>query len=311
MTKRLADHCGEQLASSGEHDPRLWVLDGDLADSDGAMHFAERHPARFLMAGIAEQNMVSVAAGMANAGLKPWVFSFAAFLCYRAYDQIRVCMSQARQPVVLVGSHAGGQCGRNGKTHTALNDMALMLSLPCIQVWSPGDFQDVDLAVRTLVERPLPAYLRLARRPFESGAALPGIAAPYRWLRDKRATTFVSTGIASTWALEAARILEANGLDVGLLHCLSLAPRPPLDELLGGVDRIFVVDDHYEFGGLAAVVQQFGLSARVETFGWPSDWSGKSGGDDELLESFGLSGPSLARTVLAKIGRRSAAHERR
>jgi len=86
MTLRLADHCGLYLGELAVQDGRIRVLDGDLADSDGAIHFAERHPDRFLMAGIAEQGMVSVAAGMASCGLRPWVFSFAAFLCYRTWS---------------------------------------------------------------------------------------------------------------------------------------------------------------------------------------------------------------------------------
>src|SRR5438132_8273085 len=107
MTRRLGDHCGQLLAELAGREPRLRVLDGDLADSDGAIHFARRHPERFIMSGIAEQAMVSMAAGMASCGLRPWVFSFAAFLCYRAYDQIRVCLSQSKQAVTVVGSHTG------------------------------------------------------------------------------------------------------------------------------------------------------------------------------------------------------------
>jgi transketolase len=232
--KRLADQCGTELAAIAERDERIWALDGDLADSDGAVHFAQQHPERFLMAGIAEQNMVSVASGMASIGLKPWVFSFAAFLCYRAYDQIRVCVCQARQPVVLVGSHAGGQSGRNGKTHSALNDLALMLSLPRLDVWSPADFQDVDFAVRSLVENPRPAYLRLGRPLVREDVPLLGQAAPHRWLRQCQRIALVSTGVASTWALEAAGVLETQGIEVGLLHCLCLSPTPPFKNLLTG-----------------------------------------------------------------------------
>jgi transketolase len=301
--KKLADHCGEQLALLGEREPRLRVLDGDLADSNGASHFAIRHPDRFLMAGIAEQSMVSVAAGMASVGLQPWVFSFAAFLCYRAYDQIRVSVSQTRQPVVLVGSHAGGLSGRNGKTHCALNDLALMLSLPGVQVWSPGDFQDVEFAVRALVEEPRPAYLRCPRTPFHEQAALPGAASLHRWLRPKRSICLVSTGIASTWALAAAERLAEHGVEVGVLHCLALAPTPPLDRVLADVERVFVVEDHYTFGGLASLVRELGLGAAVHAFGWPRDWSGKSAADDEMLERHGLSGDALARSILVSLNR--------
>jgi transketolase C-terminal domain/subunit len=118
MTSRLGDCCGQELARLADQDDRIWALDGDLGDSDGALHFARRHSRRFVMAGIAEQTMVSLAAGMASCGKRPWVFSFAAFLCYRAYDQIRVCLSQADQPVTLVGSHSGGCTGHNGCSHS-------------------------------------------------------------------------------------------------------------------------------------------------------------------------------------------------
>src|SRR5690349_18346972 len=126
MISRLGDHCGRYLAVMAEIDQTICVLDGDLADSDGAHWFAERHPSRFFMAGIAEQAMVSMAAGMASCGLRPFVFSFAAFLCYRGYDQVRMGLSQARQPVTLIASHSGGATGRNGPSHAALNDLALM-----------------------------------------------------------------------------------------------------------------------------------------------------------------------------------------
>ena len=94
---RLGNHCGKTLRTWAQEDDTLWVLDGDLADSNGAIHFAEAVPERFVMAGIAEQGMVSMAAGMASCGQRPWVFSFAAFLAYRAYDQVRVCLSHARR----------------------------------------------------------------------------------------------------------------------------------------------------------------------------------------------------------------------
>lgn len=299
MSLKLADHCGQLLARLADREPRLWVLDGDLADSDGAIHFAQRHPERFIMAGIAEQNMVSVAAGMACAGLSPWVFSFAAFLCYRAYDQIRVCLSQAQQPVVLVGSHSGGACGRNGKTHAAPNDLSLMLSLPHLQVFVPGDFGDVELAVRTLTRTgpPIPAYLRMPRRPFALTDKLPGPPGPTRWLQPKARITLVSTGLASHWALGTAAHLAALGHKVGVLHCMQLAPLPPLAQELAGVEQIFVIEDHHPHGGLASIVHRLGLPAVIRSFGWPHDWSGKSGSDDDLRAAAGLLDETLAASI--------------
>jgi transketolase len=306
---RLADHLGRALADAASGDARLFVLDGDLADSDGAIHFAERHPERFLMAGIAEQNMVSVAAGLASCGEKPWVFSFAAFLCYRAYDQVRVGISQARQPVVLVGSHAGGQTGRNGKTHGALNDLALMSSLPGLHVWSPGDVADVELAVHTLAAQPVPAYVRLPRRPVAE--RLPGIAAPSRWLRERAPVTLVSMGIASHWAIAAADALATMGIEVGVLHVARLTPLPSLAQQLAGVEQLFVVEDHYTFGGLATQLQRLGLASPLTAFGWPDDFAGKSGGDDEVRARYGLSAAALAGAIQSALSRPSVASVRR
>jgi transketolase len=294
---RLADHCGRILAERGDGEPRLHVLDGDLADSDGALHFAARHPARFLMAGIAEQNMVSVAAGMAEAGLLPWVFSFAAFLCYRAYDQVRVCLSQARQPVTLVGSHAGGLSGRNGKSHAAPNDLALMLSLPHLHVWSPADCADAEFATHAILTEPAPTYVRFPRTPIDEQRGLPGTPAELRWLLPRRPIALVSTGLASHWALSAAGHLAEAGVEVGVLHCLRLRPLGALAEQLRGVRRIFVVDDHSTFGGLASLLHGLGLPAAITALGWPEDFSGKSGKDDQLLVEHGLSGDRLAHTI--------------
>jgi transketolase len=299
MAVKLADHCGRLLAELGAHESRLRVLDGDLADSDGAIHFATRHPDRFLMAGIAEQNMVSVAAGMAEAGLRPWVFSFAAFLCYRAYDQIRVCLSQARQPVTLVGSHAGGLSGRNGKTHAAPNDLAVMLSLPHLEVWSPADCADVELATRTILAAAAPSYLRFPRTPIDEHHGLPGPAAELRWLMPRRPIVLVSTGLASHWALQAARQLAARGLDVGVLHCLRLRPSARLAGELRDARRIVVVDDHSTFGGLGSLVHGLGLSAAVATLGWPEDFSGQSGSDEQLRAAHGLTADRISHTIEA------------
>jgi transketolase len=294
---RLADHVGLTLADHAKTDNRLFVIDGDLADSDGAMHFAERHPERFMMAGIAEQGMVSTAAGMAEAGLRPWVFSFAAFLCYRALDQVRVCLSQAMQPVTLVGSHAGGLSGRNGKTHAALNDLALMLSLANIAVWAPGDAQDVRVAMHEILHAEDPAYIRTPRRLFGNEDVLPGKAASFRWIAPWRPVSIVSTGLATHWALAAVRELDAQGISVGLLHCPCLKPFPPLQRELAGVEQVIVIDDHSRFGGLASLVSMIVPSLPLYSLSWPDTFLGKSGSDEALLQHYGLTGTALAHAI--------------
>lgn len=298
---KLADHVGLALADAAETDARICVLDGDLADSDGAWHFAQRHPDRFLMAGIAEQGMISTAAGMATAGLRPWVFSFAAFLCYRALDQTRICLSQSAQPVTLLGSHAGGLSGRNGKTHAAPGDLALMLSMPNIAVWAPGDAADARMVVRRQLDAALPGYVRTPRRQFGENDVLPGDAAPVRWLRPRQPVALLSCGLASHWALATAELLAQAGHCVGVLHCAQLKPFGPLLEALEGVERVFVIEDHSRFGGLASLVQMLMPRMPVDGFGWPVDFTGKSGADETLQAHYGLDPDSLFRAIRAQL----------
>lgn len=301
MTLRLADHCGRYLSELAHYDQRITVLDGDLADSDGAIHFAAEHPRRFIMAGIAEQCMVSMAAGMASCGLRPWVFSFGAFLCYRAYDQIRVCLSQSVQPVTLVGSHAGGCSARNGQSHTALNDISLMASLPNMQVWAPADEGDVRFAVRDILGGEMPTYVRLPRRPAEP---LPGEPSHYRWLGRPARVAMLTTGLGTHLALAAQAPLATRGLEVGILHLAKIWPLPEdlLSEVLAGVDTLFIVEDHYTFGGLGSIVQHAGSSAKVVGLGWQNDWPGQCGDDEELLELRGPSPRRIATAVAANFG---------
>jgi transketolase len=296
MTLRLADHCGRYLSELATMDSRICALDGDLADSDGAIHFAQTHPDRFIMAGIAEQSMVSLAAGMASCGQRPWVFSFGAFLCYRAYDQVRVCLSQSRQPVTLVGSHTGGCSARNGKTHASLNDIAVMASLPNVNVWSPADPEDLKFAMRNILSSDNPAYLRLPRRPLEE--QLPGIPSLYRWSGKPTRVAMLSTGLGTYLALAAQAQLAQRGLDVGVLHCLLISPLPSgLVEELDQVETLFVIEDHYRFGGLASIIQHSGLQAKVVSLGWPPGWTAQSGSDEKLLEMHGLAPHQIADKI--------------
>ncbi|HEX8688346.1 MAG TPA: transketolase C-terminal domain-containing protein, partial [Pyrinomonadaceae bacterium] len=223
-----------------------------------------------------------------------------AFLCYRAYDQIRVCLSQTRMPVTLVGSHTGGCSARNGKTHAALNDVALMSSLPHMRIWSPGDPADLRFAMRAISAADGPAYLRLPRRPLE---ALPGEPAACRWLGAPHPIALLATGLGTHLALAAREELARRGLPVGVLHCQQLAPLPTgaLSEALDHCELIFVVEDHYTFGGLASLVQHAGPRARIVPLGWPTHWSGQSGSDEDVLDGLGLSPAHLATTILTSV----------
>ena len=292
---KLGPVCAGRIAEIATSQKNIWVLDGDSADSTGADVFAYRHQERFLNAGIAEQAMVSVAAGMAACGLRPWVFSFAAFLCYRAYDQIRVCVSQTKLPVVLVGSHAGGLSGRNGKTHTALNDIALMASLPGISVWTPADKQDAVFCIDHLNATPMSSYIRLPR---ETVSLIGGESSKVRWIGRPHRLAIISAGLSSHWAIEAAGLLRGRGIDIGVFHFCQVWPVADcIKDLLASVDMAFVLEDHYGMGGLTSILQSLDLPPKIVSLAWPSDWSGQSGAPTVVLKNFHMDASSVAQRI--------------
>ena len=301
---KLCDHLGLALTEAALSDPRVWVLDGDLADSDGAIHFAERIPERFVMAGIAEQNMVSMAAGMASCGRLPWVFSFAAFLSYRAYDQIRMGLSQAKQPVVLAGTHAGGCAGRNGKSHTAPNDLALMLSLPNMHVWAPSDAADVRFMVKSILAAPAPTYIRMPRTPLGDAQTLAGEATACRTIGADAPIVLASTGFGTTLACEVQADLRARGVASTIVHFARISPLPSVPAVMSRAERIFVIDDHCQFGGLGSLLSAEASLAGIplRTFGWPMHWSGKSGSDEALLVAGGMHPQLIAEKIRLSLG---------
>lgn len=294
---KLADHLALELCKHAERDAALFVLDGDLADSNGAHRFAARFPDRFLMAGIAEQNLIGVASGMAAVGQKPWTFSFAAFLLYRAYDQIRIGLAQSRQPVVLVGSHAGALAARNGKSHATLNDIALMTTLPHVEVFAPADKADVVWVTEALCAQPRAAYVRLPRADVDALPTLGGPAGSVRVLAAPERTTIVSTGLATHWAAELRRQLEQSGQAVGLVHVPQLRPLPDLTALLADVETIVTIEDHVTLGGLGSLLQDRFPARRIDKRGWPVDFAGASGSDDDLRRAHGLDVEQLARSL--------------
>lgn len=297
MNKRLGFNCGDYLARLAHENSSIWVIDGDLADSDGALPFVTEHPERFIAAGIAEQNMVSMAAGMATMGIRPWVFSFAAFLCYRAYDQIRVAVSQAQLPVTLIGSHAGGCGGKNGKTHLALNDIAVMSSLPQINIWAPADANDVALAINNIVTNKAPAYIRLPRDAHDT---IPVTSNEVMcWLDKPTKIAIISYGLSTHWALATQKILQQQGYKIAILHCNQIWPIDPkkISELLKNVQTAFVIEDHYEVGGLFSHLKTSDLTTRFIPMCWPNNWSGQSGTSEELLHCANLAPQQIAEKI--------------
>ncbi len=301
-THNLGNECGNYLSYLAQSDHRIWVLDGDLADSEGAELFFAAHPQRSVMAGIAEQSLVSVSAGLAACGKRPWVFSFAAFLVYRALDQIRTSVSQTRLPVTLFGGHAGGCCGRNGKTHQALSDIATISGLPEIKIWSPCDRYSLNVAIDACLANDKPNYVRVPRKP------LPDIcgnsAEPISILTHGSDVSIIATGLATHWAMEVHATLAESGVYATVIHANRLIPFPKdeLETLVSSLTSpIFTLEDHRVTGGLGAMCVHNFPEKVFHRMGWPDDWQGGSGTEDALRALCALDVNSIVKNILTML----------
>jgi transketolase len=247
---------GRALARLGA-DPRVVVLDADLASSTNTRPFAEKYPERFFQLGIAEGNMVGVAAGLALAGKIPFAASFACFLAGR-FEQVRVSIAYNRANVRLVGTHAGIGIGEDGYSQMGLEDVALMRSLPNMLVLQPADTIETEAAVEYLIRHEGPAYLRLTRQKVADVSP-----AGYRFacgrgvvLREGSDLTIVASGAVVGHALEAADRLAADGVRAAVLNIHTLAPldTPLLVEWGRRTGAVLTVEDHGVVGGLGSAV---------------------------------------------------------
>jgi transketolase len=311
ISESLREAFGDELCRLAAANPRIVVLDGDLANSTFADRVADCRPDQFLEMGIAEQNMVGVAAGLAAVGLRPWVSSFATFLSKRALDQVKVVVAQTNLPVVLVGAYSGLLNGRNGKTHQALFDLGIMRSLPGMAVVSPCDAVELRGAMRWLADHEGPAYLRLPRDPApvvtgDAAGFHPGVPAVLR-KDDEPLVAMVSTGVQSGRVLDAARILGAAGIPSVVVHLPTLVPLEEhlLAEAVAPARVVVTVEDGLWSGGLGGLVCEV-LSEhrpmRVIRIGL-RDYA-QSASNADLLAHYGLDGPSIAERVTSVVAGR-------
>lgn len=290
---------GQALVDLAAQHPELVVLDGDLANSTRVDIFARAVPERFIQAGIAEQNLVGVAAGMALAGLRPVVSTFAVFF-ERALDQVRMAVAQTGAPVVLAGGYSGLLTGKTGKTHQSVADLAIFRALPGVVTVAPADAAEMRQALAAALRHPGPVYLRLARDPapvifgddyrFELGRAVP--------LRGGADVGLVSTGVQTTRCLAAADLLADAGIQAGVLHVPTLKPldAEAIVALARRCGRLLVVEEHSVYGGLGSAVAEVAAErcpVPVRRLGL-QDTFGESGTNDALLRKYGLDAPAVA-----------------
>ena len=294
---------GRTLVALAAQDPRILVLDGDLANSTRADIVATERPDRFLEMGIAEQNLVGVAAGLTTMGFRPWVSTFAVFAVKRALDQVRMVVAQTHAPVRLAGAYSGILTGFTGKTHQSVQDLAVMRAMPGMTVLAPCDAHECAAAISWACEHPGPVYLRLARDPVPPVFAQPLPAYdPTRatWLRRGTQVTLVGTGLQSGRLSTAADRLAAEGISAGVLHLPALKPfdRGAVVEA-AAAGLVVTVEEHSVIGGLGSLVAETLAETRptrVIRWGLP-DVFGESGPNADLLEAFGLSPEQVAARV--------------
>lgn len=310
--KATRDAYGEAIVEVARGNPRIVALTGDLRDSNRLEAFAEDYPDRFFECGIAEQNMVGVAAGLATCGWIPFVSSFAAFSPGRCYDQIRVLIAQSGQNVKLVSTHGGLTVGEDGASAQAVEEVAMMRSLAKMTVIVPADAVETAQVIRAVAEHVGPVYVRLGRGNvpvlFDDTYKFSIGVAPV--LRDGDDVTLAACGIMVAEALKAALLLEAEGISARVLNVSTIKP---LDEgaLLAAAREtgaIVTAEEHTIYGGLGGAVCELVTAhhpVAVERVG-VQDRFGESGPPRLLLEIYGLTAGTIAAAARRAVSRKRA-----
>jgi transketolase len=301
--KALRDVWADTLIALANDDQRIVVLDGDLANSTKADKFAAAHPDRFLEMGIAEQNMVGVAVGMATLGFVPWLSSFTVFFTHRAVDPIRMLVSQTNANVKIGAAYSGLMTGFTGKTHQDVEDLAIMRAMPQMTVLAPADQYECAAMIKWASNYNGPVYLRLTRDGSADifGADYQFTLGEIRPLRQGKHALLISTGPQSVRCLEAANELAKQQIDVGVLHIPSIKPlnEAALLEVCSAYDLIFTVEEHSVFGGLGGLVAELlseNSPRRVIRYGIEDKW-GESAPNDFLLDKYGLSALQVSQRI--------------
>src|SRR5699024_3723443 len=284
-------------------DPRVVRRDGDLGTCTKANSFASAHPEQFFQMGIAEQNMVGTAAGMASVGAVPWVATFGVFLTQRSLDQIRMLVSQTGANVKFVGHYTGLLNGGAGKTHQDIEDLAILRAMPDMTVIAPGDAAETREAVRWATAHDGPVYLRLARDAVaELGLSEPPRPDHLAQLREGTDLTVLSTGVQTARTAAALDLLAERGIHARHLHAAFLKPLSDATvlEAVGDAREIVTVEEHSVVGGLGGLVAEAvagaGRGSRVTRIGLEDTWS-ESAPNDFLLDRFGLSPERVAARI--------------
>lgn len=310
VKKATRESFGEALVELGAENPDIVVLVADLADATKVENFGKAYPERFIECGIAESNMVGVAAGLASCGKIPFATSFAMFSAGRAFEQVRNSVGYPHLNVKIVGSHAGISVGEDGATHQCCEDIALMRAIPGMVVLNPADHYEMKAAVKAAVEYQGPVYIRLGRLAVESCNNNDGYTFEIGkgiTLREGNDITVIATGLMVGEAIQAVDALAGEGIRARLIDMHTVKPldRELVVKAAKETGRIVTVEEHSVIGGLGEAVAAC-LSEECPTPLFRvgvRDVFGHSGPAVDLLKEFGLCAEGIAAAVKKALGR--------
>jgi transketolase len=308
--KATRESYGEALAELGEKYDNLYVFDADLAAATKTGIFKKKFPDRHFDCGIAESNMMGVAAGMATTGKIPFASTFAMFAAGRAFEQVRNSIGYPHLNVKIGATHAGISVGEDGATHQCNEDIALMRTIPGMVVINPADDVEAKAAVEAAVKYEGPVYMRFGRL----AAPIFNDPATYKFeigkgitIKDGKDITIVATGLMVYEAIQAAETLAAEGIDAGVINIHTIKP---IDEELiaaaaAKTGLLLTVEEHSVIGGLGSAVADVLASkqpAKLVKIG-VNDEFGHSGPAVDLLKQYGLCADNIAAKAKAALGK--------
>lgn len=300
---------GEALIELVEKNDKVVVLDADLANATQTCKVAKAHPEKFYNCGIAEANMVDIAAGMSTMGLIPYCSSFAMFAAGRAYEQIRNSVAYPHFNVKVCATHAGVSVGEDGGSHQCIEDLALMRAIPGMTVICPADANEAKAATMAIAEMNGPVYMRLARLAtpvFEGDMVKPFVIGKANVLREGKDVAIFATGLMVNESLMAAEALASEGIDAAVINIHTIKPIDAacVTEWAEKCGKVITVEEHSVIGGLGEAVCAV-LSEKLPT---PvrrvgvQDKFGCSGPAWDLLKLYGLDAATICKTAHEMLG---------
>jgi transketolase len=309
MEQSTREAYGKALVELGKQNPDIVVLDADLSKSTMTSIFAREFPQRFFDCGIAEQNMIGIAAGLAATGKTVFVSTFAVFAPGRCFDQIRMSVAQPGLNVKIVATHGGITVGEDGTSHHAIEDLALICSLPGFTVVVPADAAETNQAVKIAAQTYGPFYIRLSRpkTPLIYASDYKFTLGRAATLREGKDITIIATGIMVAYALEAAQNLASVGIDCRVLSMPTLKPldRDAIVKAAMETGAIVTAEEHLRRGGMGGAVAQIVAEQRPVPMSFIAinDTFAKSGKPEELLRRYRLTAAdieSAARSLIVR-----------